>query len=291
MKMKRLVETLGMIGLAASSMNCLSEDAPEMPPAPPTVPATCAQARSFYGVSADGPQTLYVKADRSMPWQAYCSDMFSESPREFLDLVDVGPDGSAANYSQFREFPREDGKSPQRDVRVTTRYDKVRIDPTTFAIDITDITFAHSDPSVRSESDPDSDSGDRLAISEAFGGTVVDHVPFGVAMECGTNWRDEKVLDAVKVEPIDSRTRARVDLSGLPFRIVDTQYCSSALGLAMPDAANPESIVKLVATGASSRGKICGRASLRCLPDPTINGEVAGNTTVQLAYVKAPVGH
>ena len=55
MMTKRLLETFGLILMAGSMMNCMSGGQ--------TGPATCKDAKTAYGVSTDGPQTLYVGGD------------------------------------------------------------------------------------------------------------------------------------------------------------------------------------------------------------------------------------
>lgn len=79
----------------------------------------------------DGPFTLYVSKDPGKPWTAWCKDIKLPAPTEYLTL----PQGIATNFSEHT-FDPTTGKSDQ-----TTYYSKLRIDPTTLQVDVSDRTF------------------------------------------------------------------------------------------------------------------------------------------------------
>jgi hypothetical protein len=267
MKMQRAVGALGMIGMTFGALNCGESESP--------TPATCAEAKDATGAIVDGPQTLFHDNDPAKHWPAYCHNMATENPKEYLSLKEIGSDGNAANYSKFIEYVAGDRADPSHFV-VTTKYDRVRIDPIDLTIDIADNTFTRRSAGGVPDRVPQ--------VSRVFDKEVAS-VPFGVAMQCGRDTgRDEQPkLDARG----DDRARANVDLSGLPFRLVTGDYCAQPfLGEAVASASSEYSIVNLSATGISEGNQlVCGRASIDCLPDPAINNITPANRTIQLAYV------
>lgn len=259
--------TLGLMLIATTPGACSGGDS--------SGPATCKDAKSTYGVSVDGPQTLYVGGDKTMPWSAFCADMLTDTPKEFVELAQLNGLGAPANFSSFTEGdPDSDLKAA---FQVVTQYGKVRIDPVDLTIDITDSKFAY--PQV-------TPPGTR-PISAALNDFAIVYMPYATAMQCGgkgTITSDASVA-AIPVGAV----AGNLDLSGLPFELDEPQLCPTLAGnTSTPDLAQPTKIVNFHALGSTSdRGLICGRASVRCLPDPTANGQVGGQTALHLRYVDA----
>ena len=121
------------------------------------LPQNCQDILNDDPSAVDGVYTLYTSA---AIFDAYCYDM-AGSPREYLELVNIG---SAFNFSQYTAG----SASPGTDVR--TNYTKVRIDPATLLVDIGDQDFSTSTGSL------------------THGGTPVLSMPYGVAMDCMGGW-------------------------------------------------------------------------------------------------------
>lgn len=151
------------------------------PPAPTSTairfPQSCREVASNDPTAKDGQHRLYLSHDELHPWSAYCVDM-GKNAKEYLTL----PQGGATNYSQYRAGGHAVGTD------VETRFDKVRIDPITLRLDISDQTFAIS-------------TGSLVDVS----GTQVSSMPLGVAMSCG-----------------GGSAIANVDVGGTPFLIAKT---------------------------------------------------------------------
>jgi len=243
-------------------------------------PATCKDARSAYKISADGPQTLYLGGDKTLPWPAFCVGMASDSPTEFVELPAFDASGRPTNYSGFTEAALSQEALPTAALdrarigfSLITHYDKVRIDPVDLTLDITAKTFTRSEaPAARGP-----------LVSRTLANMEISYMPYGVAMECGQQ------LDALGAQV---SADANIDLGGLPFELDDDQMCTTAGNNSfVRSSANPAKSVTFHAQGVTS-GDImtCGRASVRCLPDPTANGQVGGQTTIQLRYASPTDG-
>ena len=133
-------------------------------------PSSCAEAAQGFEAPADGERTLFVDGEAQRPWRAYCADMTS-APIEYLTLP------TNSTWSMYRAGGRAIGSD------VTTRFDKVRIDPVTLKLDITDTTFAVSEGSLTH-----------------IDGSKITEMPLGVAMSCGGGY-----------------ATANVDVQGTPF--------------------------------------------------------------------------
>ncbi|HEY0481522.1 MAG TPA: GON domain-containing protein [Kofleriaceae bacterium] len=116
-------------------------------------PATCAEIKAHVPAATDGDYALYLGGSPGKPWKGYCAGMATR-PLEYLSL-------SGANSAQYSRG----GASTGTDVKTT--YSKVRFDPTTMKIDITDRTFASS-----------------MGTILHSGNTPVTSMPYGVAMDC-----------------------------------------------------------------------------------------------------------
>jgi hypothetical protein len=94
-------------------------------------PASCAEVRAEDPNAPDGDYTLWV-GERTA--EIYCHDM-AGTPREFVTLANTGP---AVNFSQYTTGGYVSGTS------IKTQYEKVRIDPETMLVDVSDETFSTS---------------------------------------------------------------------------------------------------------------------------------------------------
>jgi hypothetical protein len=123
-------------------------------------PASCAEVKAHVSSAVDGTYTMYLGGDFHKPWRGHCAQM-AGTPREYLTL-----DGT--NSAQYTAGGQSDGQD------VKTTYTKVRFDPASLKIDISDRTFATSQGMLRHASER----------------TPVTSMPFGVAMDCrGANSR------------------------------------------------------------------------------------------------------
>jgi plastocyanin len=121
-------------------------------PAPLFRPSTCQEIADYVPGLTDGEYTLYVQNEATPRWKAYCANMQS-TPTEYLSLVhDAGMNTSS--------YVSANG-------RITTAYEKVRIDPASLTIDIGDTTFATS------------------TGTATHNGTTLTSMPYGIAMGCG----------------------------------------------------------------------------------------------------------
>jgi hypothetical protein len=247
MKTDRLIEIIGAtIGLFGLAGASMNCASPD------AGPATCEEAKSAYGVSVDGPQILYVGGDKSMPWSAYCVGMTTQQAVEYLELDTH--DGSA-NFSEFSE------SSNSTAFTVRTQFRKVRIDPVNLTIDSTDRKFAE-----RTTNPP------HIVASSAVLLRTIDYMPYGAAETCGAF--------------NDMHAKANVDLSNGPFEVA-TAACKTIGENTVTHDDPPTQTFDFSSANAGTGAAgppTCGRASLNCLPDPAVNGEVGGQGKIQLHY-------
>jgi hypothetical protein len=161
------------IGCVAGDNDAPQLDAPEATPG--ALPRSCEELAKSHPKAVDGEFKLYVDANPKTWFLAYCADM-PAAPKTYLT---VDPDN---NWSQFVAGGRTQGTT------VTTRFDKIRIDPISFKVDPTDTSFAVSEGS----------------LTDLTGGTVTD-MTLGIAKTCGGG-------DAT----------ANVSLMGTPFFIANS---------------------------------------------------------------------
>lgn len=181
--------------------------------------------------ASDGAYTLYADLDPDRPWTAYCHDMAGE-PRTYLSLVAVG---EGRNFAQYTG-----------DSSVRTAFTRVRIEPTTLAVDIDDLTFASSSGALY------------------HGQELVTAMPYGVAEGCGH-----------EAEP----GLANIDLTGTPFKIASPFCTSGASAFSSVAVSQDDQVADIVGGG------YCGWTSPTCSYGPhqlmnTVNGWI-----LQLAYV------
>lgn len=120
-------------------------------------PKTCTEIKAHMAGSTDGSYTLYLGGDPSKPWTGFCAGM-SATPREYLSLT-------ATNSAQYAAG----GASPGTDVKTT--YSRIRFNPVTMKIDISDRRFATS----------------QGRLTHSNNGPTVTSMPYGVAMDCVAN--------------------------------------------------------------------------------------------------------
>lgn len=157
-----------------------------LPPPPPPPPASCQEIRSANPMAGDGPYVLHIGHDPAKGWTAHCRNM-ATSPAEYLPLQNVS---ASANFSQYTAGGAVSGS----DVR--TRYTRIRIDPATLIVDISDQTFSTS-------------SGQLV-----HGGETVTSMPFGVGMSC----------DATPSGV------GNIDLTGTPFAVAADEFLVGGAG-------------------------------------------------------------
>lgn len=155
------------------------EEVGEVSDAVETYPATCAEFKQKYPAAGDGRYTLRLGHDVNKPWAVYCHNMAS-APAEYLPLEQVG---DAVNFSQYT------AKASQG-TSVRTRYAKVRIDPVTLNINISDQTFTTSTGQLN------------------HGSQTVTSMPFGVAMSCDNS----------------ASGLGNIDLTGTPFAVASNEF-------------------------------------------------------------------
>ena len=96
-------------------------------------PETCAEAQDKAidetgERPSNGTYTLYINADETMPWDAYCHNMRKSEPKEYLTV---------ALGNTYSQITTPGGVTE-------TVYRRLRIDPATLKIDLLDDTFAET---------------------------------------------------------------------------------------------------------------------------------------------------
>jgi len=136
-------------------------------------PRQCEDVRAVVPGWDSGPAVLYLDGDAAKPWTAYCT----AEDREYLTLTQT-------NYAMYK------GDQGEQDVRTT--FTKIRIDPLTLLVDISDQSYSSSTGTLRHGSN----------------GPLVTSMPYAVAMDCRG--------------PGSTLGRAAIDLTGTPFVVDDT---------------------------------------------------------------------
>jgi hypothetical protein len=129
-------------------------------------PKSCAEKAIGNPDLTDGEYELYLANDERHQWTAFCVDLQSKSPKEYLTLKDN------MTYSRYAAG----GHSPGVDV--VTTFEKIRVDPISLKVDIADLTFAVSEGKVIH-----------------MGTTEITSMSLGVAMSCDLNARAFAQLD------------------------------------------------------------------------------------------------
>ena len=135
----------------------------------------CAAIHAANPAATDGD---YIISPGGNTFTVYCHDM-AGAPREYLTLANTG---AGSNYSAYGQLSSPPGN-------VITQYTRIRLDPMTLLVDISDQTFATS-------------TGYQCCI----GPTPVTSMPYANAASC-IGWDDG---------------HANVDLAGTSFKVRDT---------------------------------------------------------------------
>lgn len=206
-------------------------------------PKSCAELTA-HGVSpTEGTYTLYLTGDATKPWNAYCADMNTTTPHEYLTLT-------GTNTGQYAQGGQATGMD------VTTTYMKIRFDPATLIVDISDKSFAMSQGSLNHPN----------GVGQQP--TKVTSMPYAVAMDCRAS---------------NSATgTASIDLGGTKFAIADAQrFVTGGNGATHGDVSPNNPGQRATITG----GGNCGWNGPAGLPSNPFNNNVnATNGKLQLTY-------
>lgn len=134
-------------------------------------PTSCQEWRDLDPNNGDGDYEILA----GQKFTVYCHDM-AGTPAEYLNLVNTGGN---FNFSQWTAG----GARPGTNVR--TSYSKIRLDPATLLVDVSDQTFSSS-------------AGQAGAIKS---------MPYGMAGDC--------------IRSLSKTGIANVDLTGTPFKVID----------------------------------------------------------------------
>lgn len=140
-------------------------------------PNTCATVKGVTPNPQDAEYTLFFANDPTRPWQAWCDDV-AGTPTEYLS---VAPESNFSTCEGGGGYPA--GK-------VVTTWSRVRIDPVTLVVTVSDYAFATSTGAIAAT-------------------PPIAKVPYASACNC----------------TLDKGAAARIDLSGTPFELADT-FCS-----------------------------------------------------------------
>ena len=143
-------------------------------PTPPASPAkSCADVAYIDPRATDG--EYVIQCAPGAPISVWCHDLRGDSPREFLSLhtSEVPPVvGAAKNYASYFCGDFCKGETGKNASTVTTAYSKIRINPCTLEVDISELTFTTTNGILYNV---DSGSGRTETIDFQF---------FGVAEDC-----------------------------------------------------------------------------------------------------------
>jgi hypothetical protein len=203
---------------------------------------SCAEVRANNAAAADGEYQLFVAGDAAKPWKAYCHDM-AGTPREYLTI-----DG-ATNISMFVEGNLATGTD------VFVYWDRIRVDPATLMVDVSDHTFARSTGKL---------SFGKLVATNTYDLVDVTTMPYATARSTGP-W-----------------AAAEINLEGTPFGVSDTFPANAYPGWTpvadrITDPARPHEVGLTI-----DQGGWIGPASVVAI-DP-INDD--GGYDLQLVYIK-----
>lgn len=149
-------------------------------------PQTCRELATTKPDATDGSYTLYLGGDAARPWTAYCKDLGTQAPTEYLTLPATSPTNGNGNFAQYTAG----GNAPGSDVR--TIYQRVRLDPLRLLVDVSDRTYASS-------------SGSLLHYR-----ATLTAVPFATAHDC--------------LAPDSATGLGRIDLTGTPFAVAPDAF-------------------------------------------------------------------
>jgi hypothetical protein len=183
-----------------SLSECTPEEQAALASMTETPDKSCADVKARLGTSTDGPQTIQPEGQK--PFRVWCSGMNTSKPLEYLELPRTSKQGEkTSNYSGL-VFGRVHGSQRCPCQAAVTRYEKVRLDPTTMEIVTTDTTFAVVD--LVDESPTCFQDNERRCNKGWFS---AEPLPYGVAAGCRRR---------------TPTGRANIDLSCTPFHIAPT---------------------------------------------------------------------
>ncbi|HEX3513547.1 MAG TPA: GON domain-containing protein [Trebonia sp.] len=256
-----------------------------MPAQAAPVPASSVQ---FYKSCTDihrhlvkAPDGDYLLYNNGNLFTVYCDDMSTNTPREYIDLIDTW---SGENFSQYTAG----GASPGWNVR--TSFTKLRIDPDSLTVDIGDLTFTKSTGSLK----------------HSNSSITVTSMPYGVAMSCTApsqakgvgnidlRWTAFQVSSAFTVGGSNAKGSAVVSQENQLVNLTGGGYCGWIAPSHSPQLYNPfnpkPGMYDLKLSCASGRvttapGQICYRVdSLKGLTERTGPGNA-----VDVLYHGKPV--
>lgn len=213
-------------------------------------PTSCADVLTRAGMATmpDGYYTVYADRQELQPWDVWCEDMSSGTPRDYLTIAYTDDENS-----RFESYGI-DGLIAQ------TRYYRVRIDPDTLVVDVTDRTF--------------SETIDYVEIV-----TGQEDVDFATARSCSRNNVDPGSYYAAS---------SRLDLRGTPFAVNDSFASYGACPVT--SVSGSSQVFDLLADGACGgiapddlaafQGLICPQTMMSMPPDASSPSDFA----LQLAY-------
>lgn len=164
----------------------------------PYVGLNCLDVKVQLGITSDG--VHWIDPDRHgtdyKPFEVFCSEMASATPKEYLELqrVSAPADTATWNYSTFATGAVHGQWTCDCGVD-TTVYSKVRIDPQTLIVQTNDATFAQY-----------SNSTNVTCLQNGSGCPGLRS--YALAGSCVTNY--------------DASGRANIDLIGMPFHLAGT---------------------------------------------------------------------
>jgi hypothetical protein len=164
-----------------------------------TAPTSCTAA----GAGNDVDVVLYIGGDQAKPWTAFC-----HADKEYLSV----PSSAMQNFSQYTAGGATPGTN------IVTQYSKIRIDPVSLKVDVTDTTFA---------------------TSTGFVSQWPSSMTYATAVDCMAN----SLANGV----------GHVDLTGTPFAVaVDSFHLGGDNSLGVATYSNSNQIVSI--TGGGSCG-------------------------------------
>lgn len=181
--------TCGWVSLAGGASAYTLTSAFNLALARRDLPRTCAEVLAAQPQATDAEYTLYAGGDARRPWKAYCDGMASGSPRDYLTLKQTSGDANASTYAVG-------GGASGTDVK--TKFTRVRIDPVSLRVDITDRRFATSSGSVTA------------------GAKTITEMPYGVAADC--------------IAAGSATGSANIDLRGTPFAVAPGVFAARGTG-------------------------------------------------------------
>ena len=213
--------------------------------APTAPPQSCADVHAANPTAPDGPYTIYPNHEQ---FTVYCNNM-AGAPAEYLSLVNTG--GTFNVSFNAGDLLKADGTS-------TTHFSKVRLDPATLLVDVSDYTFATF---TTTGTDP-----------KFAGGTLAAYA-YATAAGC---WGG----------PGSNAGMANVDLTGTPFAIASTFNSAGNSGFGQATLSANHQVANLTGGGfCGGEGPVFGTGNGTAGMVPGVDGFTPFD--LQLAYTGA----